>query len=196
MEYKKNTNQNPLSEQIIKIKKLKFEELIDTIKKERPKEIDLPYIGLKKISKIANWYEVKIPNNVIKNIILLHHPRCQLCFFPRMLTHLYNNAELVPKYGATIEKTIKRLEKFQKKYGQRRSKCHQLIKNYNGKNLDHILLSDFPIPFLKRHKKIKWDSTSLLQIDGAHRLLSLYYPKKINFEYVNCFLATIDENLT
>ncbi len=60
---------------------------IDAIKKERPNEIDLPYIGLKKISKIANWYDVKIPNNVIKNIILLHHPRCQLCFFPRMLTH-------------------------------------------------------------------------------------------------------------
>jgi len=193
MNQEENSNQNPISDQIVIIKKLKFEELIDAIKAERPNEINLPYIGLKKISKIASWYDAKIPSNLIKKVILLHHPRCQLSFFPRMLTHLYNNAELVPKYGATVEETCKKIEKFEKQYSQRRSKCCQLIKNYNGKNYGHVLLSKFPSPFLKRHKKIRWNSSSLLQIDGAHRLLSLYYPKKLNFEYVNCFLASIDK---
>ena len=196
MNHKENSNQTPITDQITIIKKLKFEELVNGINRERTNPIKEPYPLLKKITKICNnWYEAKIPEALIKNVILQHHPRCQLPFISRMLTHFYNNGELVPKYGATVEETCKRLKKLEKQYKQSRPKCFQLIKNYDIKNFGHVILTQIPIPTFKRHKKIKWNSTSLIQFDGLHRLLSLYYPKKINFEYVNCFLASPDENL-
>lgn len=197
MNNQENSNRISLKDQIIIIKKLEFEELIDAIRRERPNYIQEFGNRLDKITKVANnWYEAKISNVVINNVILPYHPRCQLSFFPRMLTHIHNQGELVPKYGMTVEETYHRLKQFEKQYNQRRSKCLQLIKKSNGKDLGHIILSQIPIHSIQRHKKIRWNSTSLIHLDGFHRLLSLYYPKKIKFDYVNCFLASIDENLS
>jgi len=195
MYHKENSAKNPLKDQIIIIKKIEYEEIISSLKRDGISPNKRTYYDLKRITKIAQWYEAKVSNDIIKNVILKHHPRCQLSFFPRMLTHLYNKAELVPKYGATVEETYNRLKKFEKYYSQKRPKCIQTIKKYNSKNLRPIVLTQIPMNFLTRNKKIKRKSNNLIQLDGFHRLLSLYYPKKINFDYVKCFIALIDENL-
>jgi len=188
--------QIPINNQIIITKKLEFTELIDALKKEKQKSVKEPYKGLRRVTEIAPfWYEAKVPEIVIKNVILPYHPRCHLPFFPRMLTHIYNNDDLVPKCGATVEETCIRLKKIEKRYIQKRSKCVQSIKNWNEKDFGHIILTQIPITSLKRHKKIRWNYTSLIHFDGSHRLMSLYYPKKIHFDYIDCFLASNDENL-
>ena len=112
-----------------------------------------------------------------------------------MLTHLHNKNELVPKHGATVEETYNRLKKFEKYYEQKRPKCIQTIKKFNGKNFRPIILTQPPMNFVKRSKKLRWKSNNLIIYDGFHRILSLYYPKKINFDYVTCFIALNDENL-
>ena len=190
MNHKENSNKNPLKDQIIITKKIECEEIISSVGLTK-RGIN----NLKRVTKIAQWYEAKVSNDLIKNVILTHHPRCQLSFFPRMLTLLYNKAELVPKYGATVEETYNRLKKFEKYYGQKRPKCIQTIKKYNGKNFRPFFLTQIPMNFNRRHRKLRWKSNNLIQYDGFHRLLSLYYPKKINCDYVKCFVALIDENL-
>jgi len=185
----------PRMQEIIITKKLQFDEVIEGLKKDGIK-LNNPPKKLEKVSKIASyWYEAKISDPVIRNVLLMHHPRCNLSFLPRLLTHLYNNSELVPKCGATVEETYKKLKKFEKHFVQRRSKCIQKIKNFSDKNFGHVVLTHIPITLFHRHKKLVWNSTSLIHFDGSHRLLSLYYPEKTHFDYIDCFLASNDENL-
>lgn len=195
MNHKEKSTKNPSKDQIIITKKIEYEEIISSIKRDGISTKKRGINNLKKVTKIAQWYEAKVSNDLIKNVILVHHPRCQLSFFPRMLTHLYNKAELVPKYGATVEETYNRLKKFEKYYGQKRPKCIQSIKKYNDKNFRPIILTQIPMNFMIRHRNLRLKSDNLIQYDGSHRLLSLYYPKKINFDYVKCFVALIDKNL-
>ena len=112
-----------------------------------------------------------------------------------MLSHVFNQTEVVTKKEMTVEKTSIKLKKIEKEYEKLRPKCFQTSKNYHGKNFGHIILTQIPINSIKRHKMINWNSTSLIQFDGFHRLLSLYFPKKIKFNYIDCFLASVDENL-
>jgi len=195
MNHKENSSKNPLKDQIIITKKIEYEEIISSYKRDGTSPTKRLCNELKRIAEIAQWYEAKISNDIIKNVVLLHHPRCQLSFFSRVLTHLYNKAELVPKYGATVEETSNRLKKFEKYYGRKRPKCIQSIKKYKGKNFRPIILTQTPMNFVGRNKKLRWKSNNLIQLDGSHRLLSLYYPKKINFDHVKCFIAFNDENL-
>jgi len=170
------------------IKKLDIQQVLDICEREKRKT------RIKKMANLSlNWYEVKIPSNIIKNVFLPHHPRCQLSFIPRMCTHLFNNLELVPKHGATVEDTCQLLKRIEKRYSQKRSKCFETIKNYDGKNIGHIVLSQVPIRSFPRHKKIRMREPGLISIDGFHRLVSLFYPKKINFDYVICCLASFDK---
>jgi len=188
--------QVPKKDQIIITKKLHLEEVIETINGEGISHVREPPVKLEKVTKVARcWYEAKISDSVIRKIILQHHPRCKLAFFPRVITHLYNDAELVPKSGATVEETIKKLKKYEKKFIHKRSKCIQHIKHLNGKNFGHVILTQIPIKSLHRHKTIEWNFNGLIHFEGSHRLLSLYYPKKIHFDYIDCFLASTDKNL-
>ncbi len=193
MSHKEDSSKNPLKDQIIITKKIEYEDIVSSFKLDGSIPHKPIYYQLKRIAKIAQWYEARVSNDIIKNVILTHHPRCQLSFFPRMLTHLYNKAELVPKYGATVEETYNRLKKFEKYYGQKRPKCIQSIKKYNDKNFRPIILTQIPMNFMIRHRKLRLKSDNLIQYDGSHRLLSLYYPKKINFDYVKCFIAMVDK---
>jgi len=184
---------DPLKDQIIITKQIEFEEIIASFKSDGPSLEEQRYFHRNRITNNIQWYEAKVSEDIIKNVILIHHPRCQLSFFPRMLTHLYNKAELVPKHGATVEETCNRLEKFEKYYEQKRPKCIQTIKEYNSKNFRPIVLTQIPMNF-RIHKKMRWKSSDLIHYDGFHRLLSLYYPKKINFDYLKCFIALRDSN--
>lgn len=176
------------------IRKLNLAQILDTLQREKTHSIQGTSKELEKISKgVSNWYEVKIPLNLIKNVILQYHPRCQLSFIPRICTHFFNDLEIVPKHGATVEETCQLLNKLEKEYGIKRSKCLDLIKNYNGKNIGHIILSQLPIGSIPRHKKIQMSNIGLIQIDGFHRLLSLFYPKKINVDFVTCYLASLNK---
>ncbi len=181
-----------LNDKIIITKKIEYDEIMTTFEPDGMNKKEQRYFHRNKIHDVQ-WYEAKIPNNIIKNVILSHHPRCQLSFFPRMLTHLHNKNEMISKHGATVEETCNRLQKFKKYYEQKRLKCIKIIKNYNTKNFRPIILTQIPINS-RRQKKIRQKSNNLICYDGLHRLLSLYYPEKINFDYVKCFIAVSDEN--
>jgi len=102
---------------IIESKKVTFEEVLEQFKKENnPNEgtNEFPLKCLNIANKLyGRWIKAKISSDVVNNVVLPSHPRCQLSFIARMKHRIKHDFSFIPNTGLTMEEAYAYLYHFQ-----------------------------------------------------------------------------------
>jgi len=183
---------------IIESKHVTFEEVLEQFKKEHKDNQGTNEFPLKCLS-VANklygsWIKAKISSDVVNKIVLTSHPRCKISFFARMNHRIKQDFSFIPKTGLTVEEAFDFLKKNEDEIIKKRPKCIETIRHFNSNTVGTFFLCQGPVYGIKEYDSlVGWDHSHLVKIDGLHRLLSLLYPKKIQYSFVNAYIA-INEN--
>jgi len=199
---------------IIDVKQIDFKDMLARFNTEHNQEV-----GSNKWSygyfyecneTFGNWYDAKISRDLVYKTILPAHThekdmkksskgkanslntkiKSDTLYFIIKQLYLRSRFQIVSRFGSPVEETYNHIKKHEEEFIRKCPTCVETMRHFNGKELRTIILTQKPLftitPF---NTMTRWNDSHLVLLDGFHRLLSLLYPKKIEFDYIRVCIA-------